>query len=211
MKITLNSNLVLITEVHWKSTPTHLQIACDCSLAEVFATSAGLYGRPYNPETNISEPLHKKFFDSWSKGLMKAILLYHSIQRRALSWEGEATEPKTELHSFPLRQKEVRELSDKDSALRANTVNHTGQQSKGNILWAASLGPLREAVPKTNQQEPANSNLWDPKEQAKLKPLSTKDLALTWFSGLTKAQDSPIISCRNIGNPLNNWDWISCP
>lgn len=45
---------------------------------------------------------------------MKGILLYHSIQRRALSWEGEATEPKTELHPFPLRLKDVRELNNKD-------------------------------------------------------------------------------------------------
>lgn len=110
---------------------------------------------------------------------MKGILLYHSIQRRALSWEGEATEPKTELHPFPLRLKDVRELSNKDSALRANTVNHTGQQPKGKTLWAAPLGPLREAVPRANQQEPTSGDLWDPKEQAKLKPLSTKDLALT--------------------------------
>lgn len=82
---------------------------------------------------------------------------------------------------------------------------------KGRPWWAASLGPLREAVPKTSQQEPANGNLWDPKEQPKLKPLSTKDLALTWFSGTRKAQESSIISYRNVGNPKNNWDWISCP
>ena len=38
----------------------------------------------HKPQT--SEPLHKKF-DSWSKGLMKGILLHHSIERWALSWE----------------------------------------------------------------------------------------------------------------------------